>query len=189
MIDRLSEEELRKARKPYTVSMYVHYDDNGVVTAISNSKNISNSYYEVPIKRVEPFLLGKKSFIGLTYDYFKFDITTIDIDRKKINVNLFYMVPKLPKEGCDFTIVIKKNKKQVRFVLTSESKKEIYSRNLDDKYKFYITKKNNQHFLYETVVISGKKLLSEPYADLNFCQDEFSIYTLPIFNSYGVILK
>ena len=189
MPEKLSEEELRKAKEPYVVSMYVHYDDNGYVTAISNSKSISDKYYEVPFNRVETFLSGKRSFSGLTYEYFKYDSLTVDEDKRKIRSNLLYKIPEASKNSCDFKLIIKKNLNQVSFVLTDESKKEIYSRNLDDRYKFYFTKKDNYNFLYGSIAVSGKSLLSGSYLELPFFKNDFSIYTMPIFNSYGVTIK
>ncbi len=190
MTDRLSEEAVKKAQQPYIVnSMYVHYDENGQVVAISNSKTFSDRYYEVPAKRVESFMLGKKDFTGLTYDYFKFDKEVINADKKSINANVLYMIPSTFEENVDCKILIDKNKKQLRFLLTDQAKKEIFSRNLTDTYKFYFTKKNNQHFLYNEFLMSGEKLLANSFFDIEQLPEKFSIYTIPVFNSYGVILK
>lgn len=190
MSDRLSEEELAKARQPFAVNfMYVHYDDNGYVVAISNSKSLSNRYYEVPPKRVEPFMLGKRDFTGLKYDYFKFDDGPLNVNAKAINTDILYMIPNDFLNDPDLTVVINKVKKQVKFLLTDSAKKEIFSRNLMDTYKFYFTKKNNYHFLYDTIILTGEKLSSNSYFAIQNLPDEFSLYTIPTFNSYGVILK
>jgi hypothetical protein len=187
MVDRLSDEELEKAKMPYDPVMYVHYDENRFVTAISNTTTISNNYYKVSFKRVEDFISGKRNFNGLTYEYFKFDTHVVELDKKRFNLDLYHMIPVESK--ADVLLVINQSKNQINFLLNDGAKKEIYSRNLEDRYKFYFTKKNNYHFLYETLVLSGKKLLSNPYFDLHNIVGDFSVYTIPVFNSYGVILK
>lgn len=190
MGDRLSEEELNKAKQSYNVSMmYVHYDDDNFVTAISNSKNISNRYIEVPLKRVELFLSGHKNFTGLTYDYFNFEDLPVKANKTQVNPNFLYSIPNVLNEDLDILLLIDENKNQLSFTLSDYVRKELSSRNLNDKHIFYFTKKNNQHFLYYSLEVTSKKLLSKTCIDLIIPSKEFSIYTMPVFNSYGVILK
>ena len=74
-IDELTPEQLANAQ---TVSimptcMFVYHDELGNITAISNEKNDSLLYVEVPESKVVDFISGAKDFSKYRIDYFTFN--------------------------------------------------------------------------------------------------------------------
>ena len=68
--------------------MYLYFDKDGTIKEISPIPNPENSMFSVitiPIKEVEPFLLGKKN----TFDYFVREINRVGIIAYKITRKAF----------------------------------------------------------------------------------------------------
>ena len=195
--DELTPEQLEQAMAMSIMPtcMFVYYDESGNITAISNEKNDSLLYAEVPESKVTEFLSGDKSFSKYKIDYFTFNKE----DYKEellidIPANLIYIVPFSKKEDeKDITIVHNKETKTWSFVLNESGVDIVKKQNLFKPYRFYIIKDNNPQFLLSTIELTGNELLETPSVAFKSKFENHvktvGVATMKEFNSYGLLVK
>ena len=196
-IDELTPEQLANAQ---TVSimptcMFVYHDELGNVTAISNEKNDSLLYVEVPESKVVDFISGAKDFSKYRIDYFTFNKE----DYKEeplidIPTNLIYIIPFSKKEDeKDITVVHDKETKTWTFTLNELGIDIVKKQNSFKPYRFYIIKDNNPQFLLSTIELTGDELLQSPIVPFKSKFENHvntvGIATMKEFNSYGLLVK
>ena len=196
-IDELTPEQLANAQ---TVSimptcMFVYHDELGNITAISNEKNDSLLYVEVPESKVVDFISGAKDFSKYRIDYFTFNKE----DYKEeplidIPTNLIYIIPFSKKEDeKDITVVHDKETKTWTFTLNELGIDIVKKQNSFKPYRFYIIKDNNPQFLLSTIELTGDELLQSPIVPFKSKFENHvntvGIATMKEFNSYGLLVK
>ena len=196
-IDELTPEQLANAQ---TVSimptcMFVYHDELGNVTAISNEKNDSLLYVEVPESKVVDFISGAKDFSKYRIDYFTFNKE----DYKEeplidIPTNLIYIIPFSKKEDeKDITVVHDKETKTWTFTLNELGIDIVKKQNSFKPYRFYIIKDNNPQFLLSTIELTGDELLQSPIVPFKSKFENHvntvGVATMKEFNSYGLLVK
>ena len=196
-IDKLTPEQLEQALAVSIMPtcMFVYYDELGNVTAISNEKNDSLLYAEVPEFKVIDFLSGAKDLSKYKIDYFTFnkddykEASLIDIP-----TNLIYIVPFSKKEDKkDITIVHNKETKTWSFILNESGINVVKKQNGFKPYRFYIIKDNNPQFLLSTIELTGNELLeSQSVAFKSKFENHVKtvgVATMKEFSSYGLLVK
>ena len=196
-IDELTPEQLEQALSVSIMPtcMFVYYDELGNVTAISNEKNDSLLYAEVPEFKVIDFLSGAKDLSKYKIDYFTFnkddykETSLIDIP-----TNLIYIVPFSKKEDKkDITIVHNKETKTWSFILNELGIDIVKKHNVYKPYRFYIIKDNNPQFLLSTIELTGEELLESPSVAFKSKFENHvktvGVATMKEFNSYGLLVK
>ena len=196
-IDELTPEQLANAQ---TVSimptcMFVYHDELGNITAISNEKNDSLLYVEVPESKVVDFISGVKDFSKYRIDYFTFNKE----DYKEeplidIPTNLIYIIPFSKKEDLkDITITHDKETKTWTFTLNESGIDIVKKQNSFKPYRFYIIKNNNPQFLLSTIELTGNELLQSPTVAFKSKFENHvntvGVATMKEFNSYGLLVK
>ena len=196
-IDELTPEQLANAQ---TVSimptcMFVYHDELGNITAISNEKNDSLLYVEVPESKVVDFISGAKDFSKYRIDYFTFNKE----DYKEeplidIPTNLIYIIPFSKKEDeKDITVVHDKETKTWSFTLNESGIDIVKKQNSFKPYRFYIIKDNNPQFLLSTIELTGNELLQSPIVPFKSKFENHvntvGVATMKEFNSYGLLVK
>ena len=196
-IDELTPEQLANAQ---TVSimptcMFVYHDELGNITAISNEKNDSLLYVEVPESKVVDFISGAKDFSKYRIDYFTFNKE----DYKEeplidIPTNLIYIIPFSKKEDeKDITVVHDKETKTWTFTLNELGIDIVKKQNSFKPYRFYIIKDNNPQFLLSTIELTGDELLQSPIVPFKSKFENHvntvGVATMKEFNSYGLLVK
>ena len=196
-IDELTPEQLANAQ---TVSimptcMFVYHDELGNITAISNEKNDSLLYVEVPESKVIDFISGAKDFSKYRIDYFTFNKE----DYKEeplidIPTNLIYIIPFSKKEDeKDITVVHDKETKTWTFTLNELGIDIVKKQNSFKPYRFYIIKDNNPQFLLSTIELTGDELLQSPIVPFKSKFENHvntvGVATMKEFNSYGLLVK
>jgi hypothetical protein len=196
-IDELTPEQLEQALAVSIMPtcMFVYYDELGNVTAISNEKNDSLLYAEVPESKVIDFVSGVRDFSKYKIDYFTFnkddykDEALIDIP-----TNLIYIIPFSKKEDDrDITIVHNKETKTWSFILNDAGIEIVKKQNSNKPYRFYIVKDNNPQFLLSTIELTGEQLLESPSVAFKSKFEKHvktvGVATMKEFNSYGLLVK
>ena len=196
-IDKLTPEQLEQALAVSIMPtcMFVYYDESGNVTAISNEKNDSLLYAEVPESKVIDFVSGAKDFSKYKIDYFTFNKD----DYKEellidIPTNLIYIIPFSKKEDeKDITILHDKETKTWRFILNELGVDIVKKQNCFKPYRFYIIKDNNPQFLLSTIELTGDELLQSPIVPFKSKFENHvntvGVATMKEFNSYGLLVK
>ena len=196
-IDKLTPEQLEQALAVSIMPtcMFVYYDESGNVTAISNEKNDSLLYAEVPESKVIDFVSGAKDFSKYKIDYFTFNKD----DYKEellvdIPTNLIYIIPFSKKEDeKDITILHDKETKTWSFILNESGIDIVKKQNSFKPYRFYIIKDNNPQFLLSTIELTGEQLLESPSVAFKSKFENHvktvGVATMKEFNSYGLLVK
>ena len=196
-IDKLTPEQLEKALAVSVMPtcMFVYYNESGNVTAISNEKNDSLLYAEVPESKVVDFISGAKDFSKYRIDYFTFNKE----DYKEeplidIPTNLIYIIPFSKKEDeKDITVVHDKETKTWTFTLNELGIDIVKKQNSFKPYRFYIIKDNNPQFLLSTIELTGDELLQSPIVPFKSKFENHvntvGVATMKEFNSYGLLVK
>lgn len=196
-IDELTPEQLEQALAVSIMPtcMFVYYDESGNVTAISNEKNDSLLYAEVPESKVIDFVSGAKDFSKYKIDYFTFNKD----DYKEellidIPTNLIYIIPFSKKEDeKDITILHDKETKTWSFILNELGIDVVKKQNRFKPYRFYIIKDNNPQFLLSTIELTGEQLLESPSVAFKSKFENHvktvGVATMKEFNSYGLLVK
>ena len=196
-IDELTPEQLEKA---YAVSimptcMFVYYDESGNVTAISNEKNDSLLYVEIPESKVIDFISGAKDFSKYKIDYFTFNKEEYKEEPLiDIPTNLIYIIPFSKKEDLkDIIITHDKETKTWTFTLNESGIDIVKKQNSFKPYRFYIIKNNNPQFLLSTIELTGNELLQSPTVAFKSKFENHvntvGVATMKEFNSYGLLVK
>lgn len=196
-IDELTPEQLEQALAVSIMPtcMFVYYDESGNVTAISNEKNDSLLYAEVPESKVIDFLSGEKSFSKYKIDYFTFNKDAYKAELLiDIPTNLIYVIPFSKKEDIkDITITHDKETKTWTFVLNESGVEVVKKHNIFKPYRFYIIKDNNPQLLLSTIELTGEELLQSPSVAFKSKFENHvktaGIVTMKEFNSYGLLVK
>jgi hypothetical protein len=196
-IDKLTPEQLEKALAVSVMPtcMFVYYNDSGNVTAISNEKNDSLLYAEVPESKVVDFISGARDFSKYKIDYFTFnkdnhkEESLVDIP-----TNVIYVVPFSKKEDDkNITIIHNKETKTWSFILDELGIDIVKTYNLYKPYRFYIIKDNNPQFLLSTIELTGEELLESPSVAFKSKFENqvktVGVATMKEFNSYGLLVK
>ena len=175
--------------------MFVYHDELGNITAISNEKNDSLLYVEVPESKVVDFISGAKDFSKYRIDYFTFNKE----DYKEeplidIPTNLIYIIPFSKKEDeKDITVVHDKETKTWTFTLNELGIDIVKKQNSFKPYRFYIIKDNNPQFLLSTIELTGDELLQSPIVPFKSKFENHvntvGVATMKEFNSYGLLVK
>jgi hypothetical protein len=196
-IDELTPEQLANAQAVSIMPtcMFVYYNESGNITAISNEKNDSLLYVEVPESKVVDFISGAKDFSKYRIDYFTFNKE----DYKEeplidIPTNLIYIIPFSKKEDeKDITVVHDKETKTWSFTLNESGMDIVKKQNSFKPYRFYIIKDNNPQFLLSTIELTGDELLQSPIVPFKSKFENHvntvGIATMKEFNSYGLLVK
>ena len=196
-IDELTPEQLANAQAVSIMPtcMFVYHDELGNITAISNEKNDSLLYVEVPESKVIDFISGAKDFSKYRIDYFTFNKE----DYKEeplidIPTNLIYIIPFSKKEDeKDITVVHDKETKTWTFTLNELGIDIVKKQNSFKPYRFYIIKDNNPQFLLSTIELTGDELLQSPIVPFKSKFENHvntvGIATMKEFNSYGLLVK
>ena len=196
-IDELTPEQLAQALAVSIMPtcMFVYYDELGNVTAISNEKNDSLLYAEVPESKVVDFISGARDFSKYKIDYFTFNkddhkvVSLVDIP-----TNVIYLVPFSKKEDDkNITIIHNKETKTWSFILDELGIDIVKTHNLYKLYRFYIIKDNNPQFLLSTIELTGEELLESPSVAFKSKFENqvktVGVATMKEFNSYGLLVK
>ena len=196
-IDKLTPEQLEKALAVSVMPtcMFVYYNESGNVTAISNEKNDSLLYAEVPESKVVDFISGARDFSKYKIDYFTFnkddhkEVSLVDIP-----TNVIYLVPFSKKEDDkNITIIHNKETKTWSFILDELGIDIVKTHNLYKPYRFYIIKDNNPQFLLSTIELTGEELLESPSVAFKSKFENqvktVGVATMKEFNSYGLLVK
>lgn len=198
------------------VLMYVYYDDEGDIKAISPTPDISHKEFfnsaTFPLPEVEGFLTGMKN----PFDYSiresqRAGSKSYKISRKVSTINLTRTLDnyltKVEKKGDDIpTIQVNINliDKNVRLridehfinmlkVGTEEEQDDAEAFIKSGLSTLYVTKKNNPYHRLFTVIFSPKDLFEKK--DLHFAYGEtldfsdVSVYTKKIVKSYGLTIR
>ena len=196
-IDKLTPEQLENALAVSIMPtcMFVYYNESGNVTAISNEKNDSLLYAEVPESKVVDFISGARDFSKYKIDYFTFNKD----DHKEeslvdIPTNVIYVVPFSKKEDDkNITITHNKETKTWSFILDELGIDIVKTHNLCKPYRFYIIKDNNPQFLLSTIELTGEELLEGPSVAFKSKFENqvktVGVATMKEFNSYGLLVK
>ena len=196
-IDELTLEQLANAQAVSIMPtcMFVYHDELGNITAISNEKNDSLLYVEVPESKVVDFISGAKDFSKYRIDYFTFNKE----DYKEeplidIPTNLIYIIPFSKKEDeKDITVVHDKETKTWSFTLNESGIDIVKKQNSFKPYRFYIIKDNNPQFLLSTIELTGDELLQSPIVPFKSKFENHvntvGVATMKEFNSYGLLVK
>ena len=196
-IDELTPEQLANAQ---TVSimptcMFVYHDELGNITAISNEKNDSLLYVEIPESKVIDFISGAKDFSKYKIDYFTFNKEEYKEEPLiDIPTNLIYIIPFSKKEDLkDITVVHDKETKTWSFTLNESGIDIVKKQNSFKPYRFYIIKDNNPQFLLSTIELTGNELLQSPIVPFKSKFENHvntvGVATMKEFNSYGLLVK
>lgn len=177
---------------------YIYYDEDGEITAVSNTNDLEGDYIVLPLEKVINFLNGKEStsLYFVVYDtllkkyvlklkYYSDDIS-FDIN------DSIYQVPRKVKEKPDLTVVQDIKNKQWVFRVNQGLKKYFKSQNsfYDQKIQFSVTRNNDPHELYRVIIVSFKELIHSrnikiPFEyDLEEDNDDISLYTIKRFEIY-----
>ena len=196
-IDKLTPEQLENALAVSIMPtcMFVYYNESGNVTAISNEKNDSLLYAEVPESKVVDFISGARDFSKYKIDYFTFnkdnhkEESLVDIP-----TNVIYVVPFSKKEDDkNITITHNKETKTWSFILDELGIDIVKTHNLYKPYRFYIIKDNNPQFLLSTIELTGEELLESPSVAFKSKFENHvktvGVATMKEFNSYGLLVK
>jgi hypothetical protein len=162
---------------------------------ISNEKNDSLLYAEVPESKVVDFISGARDFSKYKIDYFTFNKD----DYKEeplidIPTNLIYIIPLSKKEDDkDITIIHNKEIKTWSFNLNELGMNIVKKHNMYKSYRFYIIKDNNPQFLLSTIELTGEELLESPSVAFKSKFENHvktvGVATMKEFNSYGLLVK
>ena len=196
-IDELTPEQLAKAQAVSIMPtcMFVYHDESGNVTAISNEKNDSLLYVEIPESKVIDFISGAKDFSKYKIDYFTFNKEEYKEEPLiDIPTNLIYIVPFSKKEDLkDITITHDKETKTWTFTLNESGIDIVKKQNSFKPYRFYIIKDNNPQFLLSTIELTGNELLQSPIVPFKSKFENHvntvGVATMKEFNSYGLLVK
>jgi len=196
-IDKLTPEQLEKALAVSIMPtcMFVYYNESGNITAISNEKNDSLLYVEVPESKVVDFVSGAKDFSKYKIDYFTFNKGDYKEESlEDIPTNVIYVVPFSKKEdNKDITIIHNKETKTWSFVLDELGIDIVKKHNMYKPYRFYIIKDNNPQFLLSTIELTGEELLESPSVAFKSKFENHvktvGVATMKEFNSYGLLVK
>ena len=196
-IDKLTPEQLEKALAVSVMPtcMFVYYNESGNVTAISNEKNDSLLYAEVPESKVVDFISGARDFSKYKIDYFTFNKDDFKEESLiDIPTNVIYVVPFSKKEDDkNITIIHNKETKTWSFILDELGIDIVKTHNLYKPYRFYIIKDNNPQFLLSTIELTGKELLESPSVAFKSKFENqvktVGVATMKEFNSYGLLVK
>lgn len=191
-MDCLTEEELKIAQTPYQVPKfaYIYYNDRREITSISPIKYDNLDYLEVAFDRAKDFLQGKKDFARYDLDYFRSSTDKIANTTQRIRKSIIHEIPTVDtKNICDVTII--HNKDHWKIELSSKVIDALQRQNLNSSIKFFVTKKSTPNFLINILEIKGIDLLSKKTLKFSSKEelslDNFSVYTYPEFDSYGLL--
>lgn len=195
--------------------MYVYYDDDGDIKAISPMPDIAHKEYfqsaTFPLAEVEMFLTGQKN----PFDYTVKEVQrsgskTVKIIRKVTTVNLtrtldnyLTKVPPIRNDIPTINVNINLIDKNVSLRLDSHfiGYKNGTEEEQDDAEAFikqglsslYVTKKNDPYHHLFTVIFSPRELFEKErlYFDYDETLDlsDVSVYTKKIVKSYGLSIR
>ena len=194
MSNELTPIELEQARQLSYIhpNMYVYYNDYGNILSISNVKDSSKEYLEVPEEKLADFLSGKKDFGRYKIDYFKFNYENTLKDEPSIDTtnNLIYNIPLVHNDSIkDLLVIFDNTKKTWEFVLSDNGVKTVQQNAIDKIYSFFVTLNRDPHFLVETLQIAGSDLINGTVINCNHVPLVPSMTTMKQFNSYGLIIR
>lgn len=197
------------------VLMYVYYDSNGDIKAITPlpEAHLTDmfSLAMFPISVVESFLNGKKN----PFDYYinrtkKISGETYQISKKQSNISLVRTLDtylsKIPGYSTDTIFKISADIVKEKITLKLDpAYKELYIHGTDEqkedidlfvnsgKSYLYFTKENNPHHLFQVVHFSPQELFEQSALlfDINENIDlsRSSVYTKRLLTSYGYYIK
>jgi hypothetical protein len=194
MSDELTLEQLEQVKQLSYIhpNMYVYYNDFGNILSISNVKESSKDYLEVPEEKLKDFLSGKKDFGRYKIDYFKFNYENSLADESSIDTSnsLIYTIPIVDSETLkDLTIIFDKTNKTWQFVLNNNGIQTVHQHSIDKVYSFFIVKDRDPHYLIETLQVTGHELIDSIVLKCNYVPKIPSITTMKQFNSYGLVIR
>ncbi len=191
-MDKLTDEELAQAKAVSYIhpNMYVYHDELGNITAISNVKDQTKTYLEVPEEKLTDFFNGKKDFNRFKIDYFKFfNHNTIVDETTTVSNVLVHVIPEVSDTSFkDIVVILDKTNNSLKFLINDTGKAVLYQNNLDNPVTFYITKYRNPHYLISKIVVTGHDLLNDIVLNINV-DEKFSLVTTKYFNSYGLFIN
>lgn len=198
------------------VLMYVYYDDDGDIKAISPTPDISHREYfssaTFPLSEVESFLTGMKNPFDYTIkEVRRSGSKSYKIARKASTINLtrtldnyLTRVDKIGDDVPTIRITVNLIDKNVRLHLdkhfvnmykigTEEEQEDVESFIRSGLSTMYVTKRNDPYHRLFTIVFSPKELFEK--GDLYFPYDEtldfsdVSVYTKKIVKNYGFVIR
>jgi hypothetical protein len=192
-IDRLSDEEIELAMRPYSVPFaYIYYNNSRQITMISPIKYDNLEFLEVPFERAKDFLDGKKDPSKYDLEYFKTGIAVVTKADIAIRKNIIYeiLTIELVSEK-DITIIHNSKESCWEIVLTHTAVDMLEKQHINSLMKFYVTEKSKPHLLITTIDVKSSELFTRKYvkfvSEIEHNLDSVSLYTYPSFTSYGLM--
>lgn len=177
---------------PLPTKFYVYYRTDGTIFSISNKNTDEGDYLEVDEYKVIDFLKGKKDYSRYRIEHFKQDKLPEKIDEIHLKNNILYQVPFAENvSNKEVVITHKTTDKCWNLSLTDTGKKEIIKMNLESLFPFYITKKDDPHYLISSIKVSGNDLYAGISVDFSSTKEQdynnISVFVPKNFNSYGLV--
>lgn len=177
---------------------FVYFDEEGEITAISNTKDIEGNFITVHLDEVMNFLTGKErvdSYLVVYDTVLKKHILKLkyyaDDSVYKVDEDIFKVKKEVDKKP-DLIITQDVKKKCWKFTvdeglrdyLTSQT--SLYSKNL----QFSVTRKNDPHELYQLIIVNLDDLVKQGFLTIPFASqyeennNDVSVYTTKRFETY-----
>jgi hypothetical protein len=189
---------MRKQEKPQIGVVYntffVHYDQEGNVHLLSNIKDEQYKIFEIDLFLVDDFLKGKKDYKKYNIEYFynlSKGVITDEQDNIEYSKPLFQILPLVDTYDNNITVEHDAVSKQWTIFADEDALDKL---SVLPGLSFYVSKKNDPHFLYRSFTVKSEELEHGPVT-CKFATDNeldltsISIATLKRFEKYGVTEK
>jgi hypothetical protein len=172
-------------------TFFVHYDQEGNVHLLSNIKNEEYKIFEIDLFLIDDFLKGKKDCKKYNIEYF-YNLSKGLITDEKDNIEyskpLFQIVPIV--DTYDNNITIEHDLVNKKWTVSADDD-ALDKLDVLPGLSFYVSKKNDPHFLYRSFTVNSEELQQGPIdcdftTDLELDLTSISVSTLKRFEKYGV---
>lgn len=163
---------------------YVYYTDSGSIKEVTTEPTDS----EHSVAKFTHYQLSQ--FDDFSPD--RYMVTVINgkaiIERKPetkeyINADKQFLYELKPHTDADVTVIVTDNKFRIEL---SEIAKQRAQRLATTNLKFYLTKPNDPHIMYDIIKVNTQDLISDYECDLNI-NKAFGVYTMTVFDTYSII--
>jgi len=175
-------------------TFFVHYDQEGNVHQLSNIKDEQYKIFEIDLFLIDDFLKGKKDCKKYNIEYFynlSKGVITHEQDNIEYSKPLFQILPLVDSYDNNITVEHDMINKQWTVFADEDALDKL---SVLPGLSFYVSKKNDPHFLYRSFTVSSEELEQGPviceFATNNESDlTSISIATLKRFEKYGVTEK
>ena len=175
-------------------TFFVHYDQEGNVHQLSNIKDEQYKIFEIDLFLIDDFLKGKKDCKKYNIEYFynlSKGVITHEQDNIEYSKPLFQILPLVDSYDNNITVEHDMINKQWTVFADEDALDKL---SVLPGLSFYVSKKNDPHFLYRSFTVSSEELEQGPVicefsTDNELDLTSISIATLKRFEKYGVTEK